>query len=162
MNKKMVIVLLVIALVQLACGPTVQVVNNSTDTVRLSIANKTQRLNITSRPGDDSTMDLNVDQYRAVVIPSSLWMESMKAEEAMISQMVADPESMTEGDVIALANRINKIYENEQQLFDSAPGQATCANSVDNDNNGRIEISSSADSNLSLYCTRVKNATEQP
>lgn len=162
MNKKILFAVAVVALVQLACGPQIEVVNNTPDIVRLSVTFANRKFTISPEPGSTHMIDAVPGQYTAVVVPAAIWIDFAKSEEKAISQLLTNPESMTPEQIQQVADRMKKISENEQQLFKNAPDQATCANSTSDKENGRIEISGSADSNLSLYCTRVASSTAEP
>jgi hypothetical protein len=162
MNKKILIALTIIALVQLACGPEVKVINNVNDSVRLSITNDTQHITTMFEPGETQSIEVNAGQYKAVVVPAGVWVEFVKSQEKTISQMLTNPDSMTREQIKQLTDVIDKVNENEQKLFKNAPDQSTCANQLSDKENGQIEISGSTDTNLSLNCIQVPAATDIP
>jgi hypothetical protein len=162
MNKKIMIAIAVLVLVQLACGPEVKVINNANESVRLSITNHNQHITTMYEPGETQKFDVNAGQYKAVVVPAGIWVEFVKSQEKTISQLLANPDSMTQEQIKQLTDLIDNVNVNEQNLFKNAPDQSTCVNELGDNANGLIEISGSSDSNLSLNCKQVPVETETP
>jgi hypothetical protein len=162
MNKRVLTALAALALVQLACGPEVKVINNAKDTVRLSITNSNQHITTMYEPGESQTIGVNAGQYKAVVVPAGAWVEFVKSQETVVSQLLADPESMTQDQIKQVIDLIINISVNEQKLFKNAPDQSTCINQLNDKTNGQIEISGGSGSNLALNCIQVPVETGTP
>lgn len=162
MNKRVFHALAAMALVQLACGPEVKVINYAKDAVRLSITNGSQDLTTMYEPGESQTIEVNAGQYKAVAVPAGAWVEFVKTQETVISQLLTDPDSMTQDQIKQVIDLIDNMSVNEQIVFKNAPDQSTCVNQLSNEVNGQIEISDTSGSNLALNCIQVPVATDTP
>ncbi len=162
MKKRILLALSIIVLVQLACGPEIVVMNNTNDTVRLSITNANQEIALSSEPGDSQTINVNAGTYHAVVVPAEIWNNFARSERDTLMNLLDDPENMSKEQINKVVEHLSRIGENEKLLYKNVKGQSTCTNSISDKANGRIDINGTADSTLLLNCSQVAVPTSEP
>ncbi|MEI8131451.1 MAG: hypothetical protein WCG34_03385 [Leptolinea sp.] len=162
MKRKIIIPLSIIALVLSACGPTIEVRNNTRDNVRVTITNSNQTLTVSPKPDESLTIDVNAGTYSASVISAEIWNNYAKSEQAELMKLLDQPDKLTETQIKQIVDRMGKIIENEQKLIKSVKIQSTCKSSLSDEKNGQIGISGTADSTLYINCIQVDVATAEP
>ncbi len=113
MKKRILLALSIIVLVQLACGPEIVVMNNTNDTVRLSITNANQEIALSSEPGDSQTINVNAGTYHAVVVPAEIWNNFARSERDTLMNLLDDPENMSKEQINKVVEHLSRIGENE-------------------------------------------------
>jgi hypothetical protein len=162
MNKKTLSAIGIVVLVQLACGPSIEIFNQTQDSVRVMISNSNERISSSPEPGSSQKIDVFAGDYTASVIPAEIWINFAKSEQDEFMKLLDQPEKLTETQIQQIVDRINKIPENEQKLFKSVGKQSTCSNSLNDKKDGRIEITGTAKSTLYINCFQVDVPTTQP
>jgi hypothetical protein len=155
MKHKLLIVLSVLTLVQLACGPLITVTNSTSDNVRVMIKFADGSFTVSPAPFESKEINVKVGSYTASAVSGKNWDDLARKEQQNYVETFKDPKNMTKDQIEQAVDSINTTPERLSEMFQNSIA-ATCTNNITTENDGVIEIVGSVISGLSLHCSQVE------
>jgi hypothetical protein len=159
MKHKLLIVFSVLALVQMACGPLITVINNTPEKVRVIIKFEDNSYTVLPAPKEYKEVEVKMGSYTASAVSAKKWDEYHQKERNAYGQIFQDPENMTSEQINQAVDRISSAPERQAEMLKDA-GAANCSSSITKDEDGEVIIYGSSESGLSLECTQVESQDE--